>query len=181
MRFPFNDKKTAQAAAFVLRLAGGSLNYMKLIKLLYLADREKLVKRGHTITGDTFYSMKHGPVLSRVLDFITEGPSEHPSAWFDYINPPREYDVSLREDAPEDTDEMSKFELEVLRDTFERYGRIGKWDLVDLLHRVLPEWQPTNSSIRIEPTIILRDAGWSDEEISEAVSMADELCLMTVP
>jgi len=34
MRFKFNPRKTAQAAAHIARRHGGAINYMKLIKLL---------------------------------------------------------------------------------------------------------------------------------------------------
>ena len=36
----FNEVKATQAAARLLRNRGGRMKYLKLIKLLYLADRE---------------------------------------------------------------------------------------------------------------------------------------------
>jgi uncharacterized phage-associated protein len=50
------------------------MSYMKLIKLLYLAGREALARWGRPIPTDTYVATKHGPVLSQVLDLITEGP-----------------------------------------------------------------------------------------------------------
>jgi hypothetical protein len=41
------------------------LNYIKLIKLLYLADKESLKNSTHAITGDTYISMKNRHVLSQ--------------------------------------------------------------------------------------------------------------------
>ena len=72
MRLPFNEKKATQAAAYLLRLRGGRMSYMKLIKLLYLADRISLNRRGRPITTDRYVSMDRGPVLSRTLNLITE-------------------------------------------------------------------------------------------------------------
>ena len=46
------------------------MNYMRLLKLLYLAVREFLLKTGHTITGDHAGAMKRGPVSSQVYDLI---------------------------------------------------------------------------------------------------------------
>ncbi|HTH08426.1 MAG TPA: Panacea domain-containing protein, partial [Acidovorax sp.] len=60
----FNERKAAQAAACLLHKAGGSLSVLKLMKLMYLAERRSLKKYGDTITGDAFVSMPHGPVLS---------------------------------------------------------------------------------------------------------------------
>ena len=121
MRFAFADRKTAQAAAYLLRRHGGSFNYMHLIKLLYLADRKRLLLRGEPLTGDRHFSMKHGPVLSQVLDFITHGPELGNSAWFDYISAPSGYTVSLKPDAATSTDELSRAELKLLEEVDEQY------------------------------------------------------------
>jgi uncharacterized phage-associated protein len=48
----FNEVRTAQAAAFLLYRAGGKLPLIKLVKLLYLAERLSLKKYGEPITGD---------------------------------------------------------------------------------------------------------------------------------
>ena len=46
------------------------MNYTKLIKELYFSDREALRTKGFSITGDIYYSMKKGPVLSNLLNLI---------------------------------------------------------------------------------------------------------------
>ncbi len=40
----FNEKKAAQAAAYFLLRAGGRLDVLKLMKLLYLAERRSFEK-----------------------------------------------------------------------------------------------------------------------------------------
>src|SRR5438105_4403367 len=66
MHFKFNLKKTVQAAAEFLRHEPGKqMSRLRLIKLLYIADREALLETGRPITSDTIVAMKHGPVLSR--------------------------------------------------------------------------------------------------------------------
>ena len=174
VRFPFNDRKTAQAAAYLLHLAGGELNYMQLIKLMYLADRQMLLEHGLPITGDRMVSMKHGPVLSRILDFINEGDGpNNPSAWFEYIGPAKNYSVALLKDPG--TDELSKFELGLLKNIYETYGRMDKWKLVRMLHEILPEWKDPGSSMHpIEPEDILRAASRSEAEIREIQDAADD-------
>lgn len=174
MRFPFNDRKTAQAAAHLVKLGGGKLNYMKLIKLLYLADREMLVKHGQPITGDQMVSMKHGPVLSQVLDFISHGSEAASSAWFEYIGPQSNYEVALVSEAP--TDELSRFELQLLQQVFQKYGHMEPFALRDLLHQILPEWRdPGHSASDIDPEDILRAEAWSESDIRQAERNADEL------
>ena len=67
------------------------MSYMKLIKLLYLADREALLRWGRPITFDAYVSMDRGPVLSSVLDLINGGtaPGHLPRRVAD--RPNREY------------------------------------------------------------------------------------------
>src|SRR4051812_27718977 len=92
----FREDKTTQAAALLLKWAGGRMNYMKLIKLLYLADRTALLRWGRPITFARPISMRHGPVLSEVLDLINEGQlAPETSAWRDTISAPAQYEVSL--------------------------------------------------------------------------------------
>ena len=43
---PFNERKATQAAAHFLKLAGGKMDYRKLMLLLYLADRKALLTWG---------------------------------------------------------------------------------------------------------------------------------------
>ncbi len=71
MRLRFNERKATQAAAHLLKLRGGEMSFMKLINLLYLADRSALLQWVRPITTDSYVSMDRGPVLSRVLDLAT--------------------------------------------------------------------------------------------------------------
>lgn len=43
MSLPFDEAKATQVAAAILRMRGGRMHYIKLIKLLYLVDRESLL------------------------------------------------------------------------------------------------------------------------------------------
>lgn len=179
MRFRFNDAKTAQAAAEFLRLSGGTLPYMVLIKLLYMADRQMILDHGQPITGDRLVSMDHGPVLSGVLDLITHGPKRNTkSSWFKLIDAPSGYDISLKDPAAP-TDELSRYELRLLADVHEKFGAIDRWDLVKMLHTILPEWtDPDGSAIRIDPADILRAESRSEDEIERVRQDAQDLYFM---
>jgi uncharacterized phage-associated protein len=74
MKLLFNEAKATQAAARLLKLRGGSMSYIKLMKLLYLADREALIRWGRPITTDRYVSMDNGPVLSRIYNLIRNEP-----------------------------------------------------------------------------------------------------------
>ena len=70
MALIFNEKKATQAAARFLKLSGGTMNYMILIKDLYLLDRTALLNWGRLVTCDDIYEMKFGPVLSQIHDLM---------------------------------------------------------------------------------------------------------------
>src|SRR3989304_7235844 len=95
MRLPFNEAKATQAAAMLLKMRGGTMSYMKLLKLLYLADREALLRWGRPISTDVYVSMDHGPVLSKTLDMINEGPDTGGRIWAEYISSSSNYEVTL--------------------------------------------------------------------------------------
>ena len=96
-RFEFKFTKALQAAAYLLRREKyQSMNYMRLIKVLYLADRESIRLTGRPITGDRFAAMKRGPVLSEVLDLL-KGEHLCSPDWAQYIAR-AEYDVQLVRD-----------------------------------------------------------------------------------
>jgi uncharacterized phage-associated protein len=182
LRFVFDERKAAEAAAHLLTAGGGSMPYIKLVKLLYLADRHTLIETGIPITRDWMVSMPKGPVLSRVLELINHGPREEDrrneySPWFEYVSAPRGYDVEAVKSPPAEG-ALSDYEISVLHEVHEKYGRMGKWALVDLTH-TLQEWtDPGGSSYPIRPEDILRASGKSDEEIKHLTGEAESAWFM---
>ncbi|GAC1662425.1 MAG: Panacea domain-containing protein [Candidatus Acidiferrum sp.] len=143
----FNEKRATQTAAQFLKLAGGHLRYMVLIKFLYLADREALLKWGTPLTGDTYKSMRWGPLLSRTHDLITEELPESEAAlsfWKGHIEK-RDYDVVLRSDPG--NDELSEVDEELITRVFDQFFakyRDLKYDpfaFCNFLHTILPEYK----------------------------------------
>ena len=85
MNFRFHFERALQASAYLLRLDGKRMGYLRLLKLLYIADREWLAETGESITGDRAYAMKYGPVLSNIYDLI-KGNGSRAGEWDDYIH-----------------------------------------------------------------------------------------------
>ena len=54
------------------------MNSMRLLKLLYIADRESLRETGRPITGGPVIAMERGPVLKEVYDLILGQHREMP-------------------------------------------------------------------------------------------------------
>jgi uncharacterized phage-associated protein len=133
VRIKFNEAKATQAAALLLKLRGGEMSYMKLIKLLYIVDRQALLRWGRPVTTDCYVSMDRGPVLSQTLDLITEGVAPNQtSIWAEHISQPENYKVHLRKEAG--TEELSDAETALIDEVFHRFGAMNRWELVDLAH-----------------------------------------------
>lgn len=167
VKLPFDEVKVTQAAALLLRLRGGRMHYLKLIKLLYIADREALRRWGVPITMDSYVAMDHGPVVSRTFNLIQGCPG---LAWNTAISDPMgEHEVELR--AEPGTSRLSKAEEQLLAEVFALYGNKNRWELVELTH-TFPEWRdPNGSSLPIRVEDILRGLG--EGETAIAAQMED--------
>ena len=171
MSLNFDEKKATQATAFFLSLHGGRMHYLKLIKLLYLADRAALLEWGIPITTDRYVSMEHGPVVSRIYNLIVDEVDK--PIWAQFISAPSEYQVTLLQEAP--TDSLSRAEERLIKQVYEKYGHVNRWDLVKYVH-TLPEWQdPGTSSIPISIRAILEAGGESAEEIFATITELESI------
>ncbi len=163
----FTARKIAQMSAFFAQKEGGRINILKLIKLLYLADRESMARYGTPISFDYAYSMDKGPMLSQALDFINgfiKDPGDV-ATWEVWIGNRNNHDVSAnRNFARDDLDEISDASLDVLEAVWEQFGRLNQWQLVDYTHDPdnCPEYKETPKGQR-NPI--------SDSDILTAVGM----------
>jgi uncharacterized phage-associated protein len=141
---------------------------MKLIKLLYLADRRALLSWGRPITFDWYVSMPHGPVLSFTLDKINEeAPPDGSSYWHRYISERRGHEVTLLGDAPDD--QLSPAEEAMLAAVYQEKGHLSPWELRDFSH-TLPEWRdPKGSSLPISIRDILLAEGLSENDVKQVM------------
>jgi len=162
--FPFNEVKATQVAARFLQLRGGKMSYMKLIKLLYLVDREAILRWGRPVTTDCYVSMDKGPVVSRIYDLICSDPDPNDRPWHKFISGPLpNYEVQLKEAPP--ADELSRAEEELIAEIFSIHGGKSRWELMDYCHN-LPEWcDPAGSAIPISFEDILKAGNKSPAEI----------------
>ena len=168
MTIRYKEEKATQAAISLLNLDGGQMNHMKLIKLLYLADRLALIQWGRPITFDGYVSMPHGPVLSFTLDLINSQPDTNETTyWHRYISERNAHQVSVLSVSP--NDQLSRAEEELLAQVYSEFGHLSQWDLRDYTHK-LPEWHdPKGSSHPIDIREILLSGGHSEEDIQEII------------
>ncbi|MBW7995173.1 MAG: DUF4065 domain-containing protein [Candidatus Glassbacteria bacterium] len=165
----FEPQKATQVAHRFLALSGGEMSYMRLIKLMYMADRKAYAELERPITGDKYFSMDNGPVLSTVLNIIKDDsyiPPSEKSYWNKHIYKNAQYSVKIKSEC--DYDELSDSEIAIIDSIHEEFKGKDRWEVRNYCHEKLPEWKgPKGTSIRISPEEILSNVGKSSEEIEE--------------
>lgn len=160
----FSEEKVTHMASYLLLRRGGRMSYLKLLKLLYLAEREALVKWGESMSGDKFVSMPRSPVMSSTYDLI----QAESNIWNLFISSEADFEVSLKQGIlKEDLDELSRSELQILDSIFDQFGKMSRWELVKYTHDNCKEWQnPDGGSFPIKLVDILLAKGLSQEDAS---------------
>ncbi len=116
---------------------------IKLVKLVYLADKYHLIRYGRTITNDDYYAMEHGPVGMTVKDVLSLDPFNLSHNGFKYasklLSKVDENKFTANTDIRVSFDMLSDSDKEALDFVVEKFGKMGKWKLRDYTHRY-PEW-----------------------------------------
>ena len=158
LKFPFEPLRTVQAAAQVVKAAGGRIDCQKLMNILYLADRSSLIETGSPITGDVM--------------FLADDEEKVYGLWWVYWCmwegwPIRGWDKAFGDDAEFITLESDPGD-----------GELSDYD-VDLLQKIhgtypgtdpsfLPEWKLPKDEVvlRLKPEEVLRAEGFSEEDVT---------------
>lgn len=170
MKFHFNEKKAAQAASMLIKKSGGEMNYTALVKLLYLIDRECLIRHGYTLTGDDPVSMPAGPALTTMVDLLSQQKQKFPDQkWHEYIPRPKPLVYTVKVKLDPGDDELSAAAVRIIEEVYEEHKSKGLDELLDFVHD-LPEFEdPGKSSKPIRFEKILESEGFSSKEI-EAIA-----------
>ncbi len=176
----FSERKAAEVAAYFLIRAqktNSNITILKLMKLMYLAERLSYERFCYPIIGDALVSMPNGPVLSGTLDLINSGSLPNgDGSWEALIAAKSGRDMSLKSDVNltiDDLRELSEADIEVLDSIWVEFGRWSAFRLRDYTHNPnnCPEWQdPDGSSIPIELATLLEKLGYSASDIEKSVS-----------
>ena len=171
----FNERRAAEAAAFLLHQAGGTLPFIKLMKLMYLAERLSFKRYGEPLTGDHLVSMDHGPVLSRTYDHVKGARRSSEGGWDSWVSDKAGYDVGLRDASKirtpaQDLIYLSESDLEVLGEIWADFGHWDKWALVEYTHTQCPEWDnPHGSSVPIDHARLFAALDYSGDQVAALV------------
>lgn len=124
---------------YILKKCGGTLDYVKLNKLVYFAQQLHLVKYGRGIVNETFLARDLGPVPSFIFKALKD--NEDNVCGNKNID---EFNRGIRilngrpqliySEVDPDIDEFSVSDLKCLDETIEKYGSMSSMDLVQISH-----------------------------------------------
>lgn len=153
MLLEFDYKKATQAINYLTKKEGGQIDKLKLIKLIYFADRYHLRRYGRPMLNDAYFAMPLGPVGSSVKDiaefsdFLAEEERGYASKYFARGGQNNTV-VSVSE---VDTNVFSKSEVEALDFAYNKFGKYLAPTLINIAHRY-PEWDKFKSALESKET-----------------------------
>lgn len=116
---------------------------IKLVKLVYLADKYHLIRYGRTITDDDYYAMKYGPVGTTVKDILSLDSFSMTEKGFKYasrlLGKIDGNTFQANPGARVNFEMLSETDEEALDFVIERFGKMSSWKLKDYTHKY-PEW-----------------------------------------
>jgi uncharacterized phage-associated protein len=158
----FRSRKAAQICAYFALQSTGIIEKLKLIKLVYLAERRFLKEWRQPILFDELFSLPHGPICSSTLNGI-DGLL-HEDIWGDFVSRNGNQIVANKKFSRGDLDEISDAELEALKATWRRFGHLTASQLRNYSHDHCPEYTETTGRIPISYRELLEAVGASDRE-----------------
>jgi len=114
---------------FVFRSPNHKVNRLKLMKLLWLADRLHLNKYGRLISGNSYHALPHGPVPSEALDMSRKAISDKFEVHGKTISTNKDFN----------SDYFSNSDKEIMHEVWEKYNAYNSAKLKNMSHK-FPEW-----------------------------------------
>lgn len=142
---------------------------MRLLKLLYLANRKSLEETGDPIVDDDAIAMKYGPVLSQTYDLVkgADRDAKALAAWNKHFKIVDSIQIQMLSDPG--ADHLSDYDVKTLIGIASQYKDKEDEDLSELTHSFAEyrrHWDGKHSSERIPERDLLEGIGYTGEEIN---------------
>lgn len=134
----FRSRKAAQLCARFASLAGGNIEKLKLIKLVYLAERAFLRDYRIPMLFDELYSLKHGPICSSTLNAINGGVQD--DIWNEFLARNGNIVVPIKRFDRDELDELSDAEVACADAVWKERGHMTASQLRNYTHDNCPEY-----------------------------------------
>jgi len=172
VNFPNQAQKATQAVARLIETSGGPIDYLRISKLIYLADRESIIHRGIPIVGGHYFSMRKGPTISEVMNFVNRRSAPE---WKETISPRMGNTVGLK--GVTSFKALAESEIGILDSTVTAHLERTTDDLVQWCHDNCPEYEevPNGGRKTIEVEAILQAVHKSPAQIQKVIQNAEEI------
>jgi len=165
--------KIVQALCYVLQKVKRA-DKLKLVKLLFLADKYHALRYGRTVTGDEYWAMDYGPVGSTAKDLLSldkEMLSKEYKFASRLLKKAGDHRFVVGEACgAEDLDLLSDSDREAMDFVTERFGRWTSRQLIEHTHKY-PEWDQYKDLFKN------RSAKRQRIETEELLSFLDDDCM----
>jgi uncharacterized phage-associated protein len=146
-------RKSTQSLNYFALQAGGSINKLKALKLLFFADRYHLRKYGRPVSECVYFAMKHGPVASEAKNVAEENRGLSDAA----LNYSRKFvrkedDYEYSTVAEVDDSVLSDSDREALNFAWRNFGSFGKYTLRTITHHY-PEWKKHERQLKDKKSV----------------------------
>ncbi len=156
-------------AVYYLLKKLGPTDRIKIVKLLYLADKYHLLRYGRTVTTDDYFAMGNGPVGSTVRDVlvlneIALSPKEYKYA-SKLLKKIDEYKLAINEseDVQPLFEMLSETDKEALDFVINTFGNKKYGELIEYTHKY-PEWKQHKEAL--ESNLTKREPISTEEMLS---------------
>ena len=166
----FQAEKAAQIAAYFATLAGDyGIEKLKLIKLIYLAERLFLKEHGFPMLFDELYSLRNGPVCSNTLNGI-DGKVQN-DVWAPRISRNGNLIFPVRRVTRPDLDEVSDAEMAALDAVWEEFRAYTASGIRNWTHKHLPEYvEVEEGRLPIDYSDLFKEFGFNTAEAADAAA-----------
>ncbi|MGE4002205.1 MAG: Panacea domain-containing protein [Planctomycetaceae bacterium] len=147
------------------------MDRLRLLKILYIADRQSLQETGSPILGGRAVAMNHGPLHSDVYDMI-KGTHPMEREWAKFIE--NEGTTVVLRDDPGRLD-LSPYEIDKLNAITDWAKQFDTWELSEYTHG-FQEWVDSfrkDTSTTIPPEKLLCALGFNQDDIGDILSDAE--------
>jgi uncharacterized phage-associated protein len=166
----YDLQKAAQVVAFFAMKQGGSINVLKVSKLVYLAERECMRLYDEPMFFDKLASLPDGPVASITLNFMNGNNTD--DKWNIFVGRRSGYNIPLANRAMSinDFDRLSDADIDILETIWAKFKSFNQYEIRDWthVHENIPEWQdPEGSSSPIHHLTVFNFLGKQEPEALE--------------
>ncbi|MBF0541334.1 MAG: SocA family protein [Nitrospirae bacterium] len=137
------ETKTIIEAVHYLLDKLGTCDKIKLIKLIFFADKYHLTRYGRSITHDTYFAMPLGIVGSTLKDILSFNSNMLSKQEFkdvsDFIEKIDENNFKSKKNIEYSYDMLSETDIEALDFIINNFGNKTQWELSEYSHKY-PEW-----------------------------------------